>query len=298
MNIFNLRLIIIIGIIVIQGCNLNCKNEESPLFSFIQFSDVHVGAAINEPFHMRLNAAVILANKLGPSFIINSGDMTNNPVYSATPENIAEYHKYLSYVRKLSVPIYELPGNHDIGYFDYIGTTYEENYEKLVFNYTTIIGPLNQSFSYQGYRFILINNNPPLSRQPGYISEEIFKWIEKELQHGEKTFVFCHVQILENGTGLPWGSSAERLVSLCNQYNVLAVSYGHQHASHIKTLKNTHYIMCPDLKVKGHQTIYQYKVFENFFELWQYNVISQKSNLMGKFLYETTKTGQVTAVQD
>lgn len=267
-----------------------CK-EESPLFTFMQFSDVHVGANINEPTHTRLNAAVSLANTIEPSFVINSGDMTDHPVYSASPENLYEYYEYLSYVEPLSMPIYESPGNHDIGYLNYIGTTYEEDYETLVSNYEAIIGPLNQSFTHQGFRFILINNNPPLSKSAGHISEETFHWIEKELQQGEKDFIFCHVQLLENSTGLPWGPSAERLVDLCMQYKVVAVGYGHQHASHVKALNGTQYIMCPDLKHNGHQTVYQYQVFDDYFKLWQYDVYSQQGDLMGKFYYETSKTG-------
>jgi 3',5'-cyclic AMP phosphodiesterase CpdA len=262
-----------------------CPAEET-LFTFVQFSDVHVGHRNNEPNHPRLAAAVALANSLNPPFVIDSGDMTNNPVYDVEQYAEPEYNKYLNYISPLTMPIYQLPGNHDIGYFDYNeGSTYETDYEALVAAYVEHIGPLNQSFTHQGFRFILFNNNPPLSGEPGHISEETFDWIEDELGQGERAFLFCHVQILENGTGDPWGESAERLADLCEEYGVIAVGYGHKHQQHAVTLDGTHYIMCPDLKSYGHQSVYQYQVFDDHFELLLVDVYSQHSTPVGSFQY-------------
>ncbi|MBN2292763.1 MAG: metallophosphoesterase [Pirellulales bacterium] len=270
------------GFVLLLACTA-CTAEEKPLFTFMQFSDVHVGHGSNRPAHKRLLAAIKLANKLKPSFVIDSGDMTTHPVYKAIPEYLAELDEYRKYVAKLAMPIYPLPGNHDIGYFDYTGSKYSQDHEALVAAYKKKIGPLNQSFTHQGFRFILFNNNPPLSGQPGHISDETFGWIESELKKGEKAFLFCHVQILKDGTGPPWGDSAERLVALCEKYGVMAVAYGHQHAFHIKTRERTRYIMCPDLKNPGHREVLQYRIFRDRFELWLYDVFSQKVKRAGRY---------------
>ena len=264
------------SVVVLLAWTVTCPAEEKPLFTFMQFSDVHVGNDTNKPVHKRLVAAVNLANAIKPSFVIDSGDMTTHPVYKANPENLAEFDEYRKYVAHLTMPIYPLPGNHDIGYFDYTGSKYEKDCEPLIAAYKKKIGPLKRSFTQQGFRFILFNNNPPLSGRPGHIAEETFEWIEGGLEQGEKAFLFCHVQVLENGTGPPWGDSARRLVALCDKYGVVAVAYGHQHALHIKALNGTKYIMCPDLKNAGHQGVLQYRIFRDRFELWLYDVFSQK----------------------
>ena len=226
------------------------------------------------------------ANTLSTAFVIDSGDMTNDPVYAASPGNLAQYDDYLGYIAPLTMPIYQAPGNHDIGYFDYVGSTYEEDHEALLAAFENKIGPVNQSFTHQGFRFILINNNPALSGQPGYISPATLNWVESELQQGEKAFLFCHIPILENGTGSPWGAAAQSLVDLCEQYDVVAVGYGHRHETHEKTLNNTQYIMCPDLKDVGHQSVLQYQVYEDHYQLRQYDVVSQESILLGSYAFE------------
>ena len=254
---------------------------ESPLFTFMQFSDVHVGQEANRPIHKRLVAAVKLANALKPSFVINTGDMTTHPVYEASEVYLGEFDEYKRYIAPLTMPMYDVPGNHDIGYSDAAeGSRYEQDYDALVAAYEEKIGPLKQSFTYRGLRFILFNNNPRATRQPGHISQEQFDWLEGELERNEIALLFCHVQILEDGAGSPWGESAKRLAALCQRYRVAAVAYGHQHQSHLKTLHGTHYIMCPDLKMPDHQAVYQYRVFARRFELWVYDVFSQKGTQM------------------
>jgi predicted phosphodiesterase len=256
----------------------------------MQFSDVHVGNPVNRPVHRRLEAAVALANSLRPVFVIDTGDMTTHPVYDANAANLAEYGEYKRYTKPLTMPLYNVPGNHDIGYFDPGGRKRKDgkpwgDYTALVAAYKKELGPLDRSFCYRGIRFILINNNPPASRQPGHLSTKQLTWIESELKRGDTEFIFCHVQVLRDGTGPPWGESAERLAALCKMYHVAAVAYGHQHQQHVKTRHGTHYIMCPDLKMPDHQAVLQYRVFRDHFELWIYDVFSQRGRPVGSYRY-------------
>jgi len=264
--------------------------SEPPLFTFMQFSDVHVGNPANRPVHRRLEAAVKLANSLAPAFVIDTGDMTTHPVYEASAANLAEYGEYKRYVKPLTMPRYNVPGNHDIGYFDPGGRTRRGgkpwgNYKALVAAYRRELGPIDQSFCHLGFRFVLVNNNPPGSRKAGHLSAKQLKWIEGELRQGDTEFIFCHVQVLRDGTGPPWGESAERLVAMCKKYGVAAVAYGHRHQRHVKTLDGTQYVMCPDLKMPGHQAVYQYRVFPDRFELWLYDVFSQKGEQVSSHAY-------------
>lgn len=264
-------------------------SAEEPLFTFVQISDAHVGNPENVPEHKRLVAAVRLANRLEPDFVIDSGDMTTHPVYEASVENLAEYDQYKKYVAPLKMPLYTVPGNHDIGYWNTQGRTRKGkpwgDYEKLVEAYKQKMGPLDQSFTHQGFRFILFNFNPPMSREPGHLTEKQFTWIENELKRGDTAFLFCHVQLLQNGEGPLWGESATRLGDLIRKHNVAAVAYGHQHQLHNKTLHGTQYIMCPDLKVAGHQSICQYRVYSDHFDLWLYDVFSHEGKKLGSYPY-------------
>ena len=219
-----------------------------------------MGNPENKPEHIRLREAVSLTNSLKPAFLIDTGDMTSHPVYEAAACNLAEYSEYKKYIDRLKVPLFTIPGNHDIGYFGPGASTWGGgnpwgNYNDLVKAYKEELGPFDQFFDYKGFRFVLFNNNPPQSKAPGHLSVSQLKWIEILLKSGKTTFIFCHIQLLEDGTGPPWGEAAKTLIALCEKYNVAAVAYGHKHEMHFRELNGIQYIMCPDLKVPGHQSI-------------------------------------------
>ena len=267
-----------------------------PLFTFAQISDVHVGNDANLPTHTRLQAAVTLINSLQPNFVIDTGDMTSNPVHGATEANFAEYTQYKQYIDPLTMPIYFVPGNHDIGFFngenDPRGIAWGD-YDALTARFEQELGPLNQSFTFGGARFILMNNNAEYSRQPGHLTPQQLAWIEQELQDGRVSFLFGHVPVLQGGTGAPWGSSAEDLVALINQHEVALVTYGHDHNS-IQTVRDAAlYNMAPDLKNAGQQSIYLYKIFADDLELWSYDVLTQVGTLVGTFALPQSLTWPV-----
>ena len=268
---------------------------DEPLFTFVQISDVHVGNEVNRPVHERLQAAVQLANKLEPAFVIDTGDIATHPVYGASEGNLAEFDEYKAYVASLKMPLYVVPGNHDIGYADPGESTWGKGnpwgrYEDLVAAYEETIGPLDQSFSRDGYRFVLVNNNPAITKGTGVLSSQQLHWLEDELKRDEVTFIFCHVQILEEGTGSPWGQAAQILVGLCRQYGVPAVAYGHKHEIHIRSMRETQYIMAPDLKVLDHRGILQYRIFSDCFTLWLYDVFTGEGEPLGVFPYPLRTT--------
>ena len=262
--------------------------ETEALFTFMQFSDVHIGSTHNRPLHRRLQAAVALTKALKPAFVIDTGDVTSHPVYRACDEYLAELDDYRRYVDLLDCPLYVVPGNHDIGYADPGDDTWGEghpwgDHRRLVEAFEFMIGPLDQSLLHHGMRFVLANNNPRTSGEPGALSLDQLAWIERELAHGEVTLLFFHVELLERGTGPLWGASARTLAGLCAEYGVPAVAYGHRHQLRVTALDGTHYIMCPDLYVPDHQHILQYRVFADRFELWRYHVFSGIGDQLGSY---------------
>ena len=256
------------------------KVAESPDYTFLHFTDAHVGSDGNKPVHKRLQAAVALANRLKVDFVIDTGDITGSPVHGATEASLAEFTTYKECVSSLNMPLYVVPGNHDISYFnaedDPRDITWAD-YGVLTAHFEQVIGPLNQSFVHKSGRFILANNVGEYSRMPGHLSAEQLTWIETEMQtaqaNSEDIFVFVHIRpVTTNGSNEPWGRASEALINLCREYRVSLVTFGHDHQALQAVFDGVLYIECPDLNVEGHETVFQYRVFADYFEIWGYNV--------------------------
>ena len=253
-------------------------------------SDVHTGAETNRPHHRRLAAAVDLANALQPAFVIDTGDVATHPVYAAHPEHLAELAEYRQYVSALDMPLHVVPGNHDIGYFEPGGTTWGDgqpwgNSDELIPVFERTIGPLDQAFESHGFRFVLVDNNPAATKGSGVLTPSQLQFLESELGRGQTTFVFCHVELLEQGTGPLWGGSAVSVAALCRRHGVPAVAYGHRHRLHLVERDQTQYIMCPDLKVPGHDHVLQYRLWPDHFDLWRLDVFSGEASPLGSYPY-------------
>jgi len=255
---------------------------------FLQMSDVHVGADTNRPRHLRLAAAVDLANALQPAFVIDTGDVATHPVYAPRPEHLAELAEYAEYVSTLEMPLHVVPGNHDIGYFEPGDTTWGDGQPwadsaDLIPIFERMIGPLDQAFESHGFRFVLVNDNPAVTKGVGVLLPRQLQFLWRELRKGQTTFVFCHVELLEQGTGPIWGDSAVSVAALCRKYGVPAVAYGHRHRLHIVERDHTQYIMCPDLKVPGHDHVLQYRLWPSHFDLWSIDVFSGEGSRLGNY---------------
>ncbi len=82
---------------------------------FIQMSDPQFGMySSNANFALEtrnLERAVAAANRLRPAFVVVTGDLVNRPGDAA---QVAEYKHVMAGLDK-SIPLYNVPGNHDIG---------------------------------------------------------------------------------------------------------------------------------------------------------------------------------------
>lgn len=263
------------------------RNDSPCLMTFMQLSDVHVGAEENKPVHKRLQAAVELANSLGIDLVIDTGDICHDPVYAPTEKNFREFSEYKHYLADLNMPYYVVPGNHDIGYFDNDLDPRKRNFgdgDLLAARFRKDIGPLDQSFVFRNFRFLLINNNPSYGNQPGYLSDRQLGWIRHELQRAQKqnqtALLFMHIPVLNPKTGKPWGKSSQKLATLVKKYHVVLVAYGHNHIARQCVLDGTCYATCPDLKTKGHTKVYLYRFYADRFDLWEYDVLTQQGKLL------------------
>lgn len=82
---------------------------------FVQMSDPQFGMVSNNngfKFETRnLERAVQWVNRLRPAFVVVTGDLVNRP---ADPAQVGEYRRIMAGLDR-SIPLYNVPGNHDIG---------------------------------------------------------------------------------------------------------------------------------------------------------------------------------------
>lgn len=193
-------------------------------FKFVQISDVHYGV---EGAARNLRAAIAKIKTLKPDFVIISGDLTNDPVYDSVLGK-EEMTGYMTTIKTLGLPFYNIPGNHDLGY---LGGNYAGNRATNISNYKKIIGELYYSFKHENYTFIMINNNGLYSGNSYYIDDEQKAFIESNLS--DNTIIIGHY---------PMPSEVIYL-------------HGHSHGMKV-IIGDTFSVLCPDLKTKAQFLLY------------------------------------------
>jgi predicted MPP superfamily phosphohydrolase len=146
------------------------------------------------------------------SFVVLNGDITDFGLQT-------EYVWIAERMKKLSSPFLAVIGNHDM-----LGNGREI--------YKQMFGAENFSFSYSGYRFVLLNSNSREAK-PGEALPDT-TWLRKELMASppsEKIFVFAHIP--------PFGGDFSRTIEpvyaalLTNNGRVLYSIHGHEGISYL-----------------------------------------------------------------
>ena len=194
---------VLLALLIVIGCS--CAQKR---FSFIHVTDTHVGAS---------NAASAAAmyreiNERYPkaAFVLHTGDV----VESGSAQQYEMNRKALG---NLSIPLHAAPGNHDVRW-NPLG---KEGFEKSV-------GPLYQSWDYQGVHFVLLDSTVLLSHL-GHIDQRQLDWLTGDLARtGRKTpiVIGMHHPI---GRGMDEVDNAQALVEIVTGYNVCLWLFGHGH---------------------------------------------------------------------
>ncbi|HWQ53456.1 MAG TPA: metallophosphoesterase [Bryobacteraceae bacterium] len=202
-------------------------------FFFIQATDPQFGYSARKLDDFRQETAnfeflIATANRLRPAFVVVTGDLTNR---ASNPGQVAEYLRIAAKLDK-SIPIYNAPGNHDIG--DTVAPDHLANYRKT-------FGPDYYTFRHGGAAFFVLNScvisNP--QRVPGELEKQE-RWLREELEKARQDgvrplMVFQHH---------PWFLSSadeadqytnilqdrrKRFLALFREYGVSHVFAGHLH---------------------------------------------------------------------
>lgn len=166
-----------------------------------------------------LGRAVYEINQLNPDFVIHIGDMVQGYTRDQS-QWMREYEEFMSYMGKLNVPWYPVPGNHDV--FTPIWDPDDRTYEDL---YKEHFGPLRYSFDYKNTHFVIMYTDEAMASVP-VISAEQTQWLKSDLQGTSKTniFIFMHKPVWHYEV-----NNWDEVHQIIKEFPVRAVIAGHFH---------------------------------------------------------------------
>jgi serine/threonine-protein phosphatase CPPED1 len=201
-------------------------------FFFIQAADPQFGYSARSLDDFRQETAnfeflVATANRLRPAFVVVTGDLVNR---ASNPGQVAEFKRIAAMLDK-SIPLYTLPGNHDIG--DVVAPDHLANYRKS-------FGPDYYTFRHGGAAFFALNSC--IVSNPQRVPEELVKqerWLRAELEKARRDgvrplMVFQHHSWFLSSAGEP-DTYRNILLERRKPYLALFREYGvtHSFAGHL-----------------------------------------------------------------
>src|SRR6201997_258072 len=190
---------------------------------FVQISDSHIGfdKPANTDVTATLRAAIakIKAAPEQPSFVLHTGDLT----HLSKP---AEFDTLQQVLSELSVPVFYVPGEHDL--LDDDGKSYLERFGKGT------QGAGWQSFDKNGVHFIgLVNVVNLKAGGLGSLGKEQLEWIEqdvKRLKSSTPIVVFAHIPLWSVYPEWGWGTDdSAQALSYLKRFGSVSVLNGHIH---------------------------------------------------------------------
>ena len=190
---------------------------------FIQISDTHIG--FDKPANTDVTAtlreviAKIKADSEPPALVLHTGDLT----HLSKPSEFDTLQQLLS---ELSVPVYFVPGEHDV--LDDDGRGYLQRFGKGT------LGAGWHSFDSNGVHFIgLVNVVNLKAGGLGTLGAQQLEWLEKDvkrLKSSTPIVVFAHIPLWSVYPEWGWGTDdSERALSYLKRFGSVSVLNGHIH---------------------------------------------------------------------
>jgi 3',5'-cyclic-AMP phosphodiesterase len=190
---------------------------------FVQISDSHIGfdKPANTDVTATLRAAIakIKAEPEPPAFVLHTGDLT----HLSRPSEFDTLQQVLS---ELSVPVFYVPGEHDVLEDD--GQGYLERFGKGT------LGAGWHSFDHGGAHFIgLVNVVNLKAGGLGTLGSDQLAWLEndvKRLTSSTPIVVFAHIPLWSVYPEWGWGTDdSEQALSYLRRFGSVSVLNGHIH---------------------------------------------------------------------
>lgn len=190
---------------------------------FVQISDSHIG--FDKPANtdvvgtLRAAVAKIKSDPEPPSFVLHTGDLT----HLSRP---AEFDTLQQVLSELAVPVFYVPGEHDVLEDD--GRSYLQRFGKGT------LGAGWHSFDQNGVHFIgLVNVVNLKAGGLGTLGSEQLEWLEKDVRHLKSStpiVVFAHIPLWSVYPDWGWGTDdAARALSYLKRFGSVSVLNGHIH---------------------------------------------------------------------
>ena len=175
------------------------------------------GPSLTEPVSPVFDKVIERVNELKPDFLVHLGDKVYG---SGNPEILKK--QFLIYRQKtkvLALPLYEVPGNHDLP---------AKNCYPV---YQEVISPQRYySFDHKGYHFVVLSSEEKPGMNGG-LGEEQLTWLEEDLKEhsGQPVFAFIH-RPLYRGVIHPYAlTDAKELERVLRRHKVKYLFAGHEH---------------------------------------------------------------------
>jgi Icc protein len=247
------------------------KSAKPTKFTFIHASDTHIADASLA----RMQKLKALTDSIKPAFVLVTGDLIKDALRVDEAESRRLYEMYVREVTKFSVPVWNVPGNHEIfGIERQSSLVSEKNplYGKKMYRH--YLGPDYYSFNYGGVHFIGLNSVDYEDLwYYGHIDSLQMEWLKKDIVNVSKTtpiVTFNHIPFYSGGHSMwefePDGNfasiinvrgkkvfrhvvdNAMDVMALLDEYNFPMALSGHYHASQQFTIDGS------KKKIKFYQT--------------------------------------------
>ncbi|MHC1750146.1 MAG: PQQ-binding-like beta-propeller repeat protein [Cellulosilyticaceae bacterium] len=190
----------------IQAFKVVIEYSDLQGFEIAQLSDVH--ELIGQPNFKQIIREINEVTK--PDFTIITGDITDHGTKQ-------QYEQYIEDKKDFNNPVYTLPGNHDVRWWNSNGKK----------DYINKIGPLYQAFEYEGIYFMMLDSTVTWELD-GKVSKEQIAWIKEQLEPISKDMpiiLFAHHPFKMNNNV----TARHELFEVFKGYNVIAFMAGHLH---------------------------------------------------------------------
>jgi Calcineurin-like phosphoesterase len=205
--------------ISMSGENSFIKNpykHNTEKFTFAILGDKTNGGELNWPIFDR---AVSEINLLHPDFVIMIGDMIQGVTTDTNFINDM-WKEFRSHADKLDVPLYLLPGNHDIS-------------NKIMYDYwNNKIGLRYYSFVHKNSLFILLNTEEYRNDINGQLGKAQLDFIMEQLNSNKnvnETFIFLHRPIWYDSDSTNAGYEEWQIINSGIKKRKVTVFAGHWH---------------------------------------------------------------------
>jgi len=237
-----------------------------PKLTFIQFADSQFDDKTTPQSRARFQydkamngVAVAEANRFRPPLAFMTGDLINKGTK-------AEWDTFHEVYDGLKVPLYCLPGNHDV---NGTGTQWAAEAAQEFGGPLSVYQHCTRRYASEGKRRFTIEKGGCtficLDTADANIDAEQLAWLKKEL---ERTRQAKHVFVLGHHPAYePWGGTIrkgrEELLKLMKEYKVAAYLCGHRHRYRYRLHEGTAHVLCDCLCWGSRRSYVIYHVFDD-----------------------------------